>query len=65
MGDPQAPRDLGTSSYGVLPGFVGGPLKAHTCPRRVRWSRLEALIGLPRVMPNEPRECKTGKEMKV
>ena len=58
-------RGLGTNIHGMLPEVVGGPLKAHSCLGRVGWCQLEAPVGLPRDLPNEPREGKSGKEMKV
>ena len=58
-------RDLGPSAHVGLPGVVVGPLKAHSFPRRVRWCRRKALVSVPRVVPNELREGKNGKEMKV
>ena len=58
-------RGLGTNPHGMLPRVVWVPLKAHSCPRRVRWCRPKTLISLPRVVPNELMEGKTGKKMKV
>ena len=43
----RSPRGPGTESHGVHLGVVGGPLKAHSYPRRDRWCRLKALVGLP------------------
>ena len=56
---------MGISAHEVRPGVVEGPMKAHSYPGRVRWCRPEALVRLPRFVPSEPREGKSGKEMKV
>ena len=59
------PRGWGTRAHGVPPRAVGGPLKAHSCRGRVMWCRSETLLGLAKAVPSEPREDKSGKEMKV
>ena len=59
------PRGPGTGDHGVPPKVIGGPLKAHLCLGRVIWSRSEALPSLAKIVPSEPREGISGKEMKV
>ena len=59
------PRGPGTGANGVHPRVAGGPPKAHSCLGRDRWCRPETYAGLPRVVPSEPREGKSEKEMKV
>ena len=61
FGRPQGP---GTGAHGMHPMDVGGPLKAHSCPRRGMWCRPEALLGLARSCQASQWKAKVDKEWK-